>query len=96
MNARLEMAQYGVSTLTSCAGNLRSFRIEPPEFAGVDLSDGHLDGVFALADFLVVLAIPSFARGLLVEIAQWAANVTKDCSASPQMVSALKHEGVIR
>ena len=39
----------------------RGLRIEAPDFAGVDLSDRHLDGIFALADFFVVLAIAQLA-----------------------------------
>src|ERR1051326_2334370 len=44
-----------------CRAIFRGFRIEAPDFAGVDLGDWHLDGVFAFADFLVVLAVAQLA-----------------------------------
>jgi len=49
------------SALGSCSRIFRSLRVEAPDFAGVDLGDRHLDGVFAFADFLVVLAVTQLA-----------------------------------
>jgi hypothetical protein len=43
------------------SGILSRHLIEPTDFAGVDLGDGHFDGVFALANFLFVLAIAQLA-----------------------------------
>lgn len=47
----------GATATSPC--HLLGLRIEPPDLAGVDLSDGRLDAIVALAfaDFLVVLAI---------------------------------------
>lgn len=42
---------------TKPRGISRGLRVEESDFAGVDLGDRHLDGVFALADFLLVLAV---------------------------------------